>query len=170
MRQEKHYLLDEIEGQMKENPSFVVVSYEKMEPNLSWSFRSSLKEVGASLEVVKKRVFFKALEKKEWETTLSDLKGNIGIILSGTDVISASKKIVQFNEGNENLLSPIFAFSENVFYTAEEVKKLAELPSQGEMRAQFLGLLEAPMAQTLSVMQSLLTSVMHCLENKAKSS
>ena len=51
---------------------------------------------------------------------------------------------------------------------AEDVKAISELPSQDEMRAQFVGLLEAPMTQTLSVMQALLTSIMYCLENKAK--
>ncbi len=170
MRKEKQYLFDEIEGQLEGNSSFVVVSYEKMEPNLSWSFRTSLKEVGADLEVVKKRIFFKVLQKKQIESTLSDLSGSIGVILAGQDVIGASKKVVKFNEENENRIKPIFAFSENVLYTAAEVKKLAELPSQEEMRAQFLGTLQAPMAETLSVIEGLLTSVMYCLENKAKSS
>ena len=41
-----------------------------------------------------------------------------------------------------------------------------KLPAKDEMRAQLLGLFEAPMSQTLSTMESLLTSVMHCLENK----
>jgi large subunit ribosomal protein L10 len=36
------------------------------------------------------------------------------------------------------------------------------------MRAQFLGLLEAVPAQTLGVMDALLTSVVYCLDNKSK--
>ena len=45
---------------------------------------------------------------------------------------------------------------------------MSKLPSKDEMRAQFLGTLEAPMAQTLAVMDALLTSVVHCLNNKVQ--
>jgi large subunit ribosomal protein L10 len=36
------------------------------------------------------------------------------------------------------------------------------------MRAQLLGTFEAPMSQTLAVVEAILCSVLHCLENKAQ--
>ena len=35
-------------------------------------------------------------------------------------------------------------------------KQISKLPGKDEMRAQFLGLLEAPMAQTLAVMEAVI--------------
>jgi large subunit ribosomal protein L10 len=48
------------------------------------------------------------------------------------------------------------------------VELISKLPTLLEMRAQFLGLLEAPMTQTLGTIQAMLTSVIYCLDNKAK--
>ncbi len=57
---------------------------------------------------------------------------------------------------------------EGKMYTGADVEKLSNLPSKDEMRAQFLSVLEAPMSQTLAVMEALLTSVVYCLDNKSK--
>ena len=54
------------------------------------------------------------------------------------------------------------------FIQASDVERLSKLPSKDEMRAQFLSVLEAPMSQTLAVMEALLTSVPYCLDNKCK--
>jgi len=170
MRQEKQYLYNEIEDQMNQTGSVIVTAYQSLQPNTSWKLRSSLKEVGATLEVVKKRIFLKAAKEKQIDVKLDDLTGHIGVIFAGKDVIQSTKALFQFEEENEGMIQPLFAYAEGNFYTASQVKELATLPSESEMRAQFLGLLEAPMAETLSVMQSLLTSVMYCLENKEKSS
>ena len=53
------------------------------------------------------------------------------------------------------------------FCSASDVEQISKLPSKEEMRAQFLGTLEAPLSQTLGVIEALLTTVMHCLENKS---
>ena len=53
-------------------------------------------------------------------------------------------------------------------YTAAQVERLSTLPGKNEMRSQFLSTLEAPLSQTLAVIEALLTTVPHCLENKAK--
>jgi large subunit ribosomal protein L10 len=52
--------------------------------------------------------------------------------------------------------------------SASDVEQISKLPGKDEMRSQFLGTLEAPLAQTLSVLEALLTSVMYCLENKSQ--
>ena len=52
--------------------------------------------------------------------------------------------------------------------TAADVEAIAKLPNLNEMRAQFLGLLEAPMAQNAQVVHAVLASVLYCLEEKGK--
>lgn len=168
MRAEKQYLLEEIQGQVDQVNAWIVTAYDRMEPNVSWAFRRELSRIGASFEVVKKRVFLKILQEKGLEVSLPELQGNIGVILVEKDTLEASKALKQFSQDHEERLKPLFAWWEGVFYSSEQVRQLAELPSKDEMRAQFLGLLQAPMSQSLSVMQGLLTSVLYCLDNKAK--
>ena len=69
---------------------------------------------------------------------------------------------------NGELLEVCLGRFDGQLYQAADAKKLSELPGRDEMRAQLLATFEAPMSQTLSVVEALLTSVPHCLENKCK--
>lgn len=166
MRKEKQLLLDEIKHKIESSTALLVTSYDKLSPTLSWDFAQELRKKDSSYEVVKKRIFIKAAQ--EAGVTLADesLEGNIGVVFIKGDTTDTTKTVFQFNKEREQFLKVLSGNFEGTVYSAEEVQALSTLPSKDEMRAQFLGLLEAPMAQTLSVMQSLLTSVMHCLENK----
>jgi large subunit ribosomal protein L10 len=168
MRSEKQFLLDEIQEKIVGAKSLLVTKYSSIEPNLSWKFRSELTRVGGALKVVKKRVFQKAAEKCGIAFSVDDLDGNIGVIFAEKDPLETTKAVFKFSKDNEGIMEVLLGHFEGKIYSAQDVKALAELPSLDEMRAQFLGLLEAPMSQTLSVMQSLLTSVMYCLENQSQ--
>ncbi len=168
MRQEKQLLLDEIKDKIKEANALVLTRYQKLAPDLSADFRTKLLEVGGTFSVVKKRVLIKAA--KEGGITLDPemLEGHIGIMFASEDPISSTKVLFEFAKENKDNMEILAGQFEGRFCNAQDVKAISELPSQNEMRSQFLGLLEAPMSETLSVMESLLTSIMHCLENKSQ--
>ena len=168
MRKEKQLLLDEIKGQVEEAKGFIVTEYDKMTPKLSWDFSLKLAKNDSHFEVIKKRVFAKALEKVDKKFNEEELKGHIGIIFVKDDVVGAAKTVYNFSKENEGLLKVITAWFENKYISQNEVKELSELPSEDQLRAQFLGLLEAPMSQTLATMDSLLSSVIYCLMNKSQ--
>jgi len=168
MRKEKQLLLDEIKEQIASSQSLIVTQYHRIAPNLSWDFRSELKKSGGNYEVVKKRIFVKAAKEAGVDLPDESLQGHIGLVLADDDGIAATKTVFDFAKDNKGALDVLCGFYENKFYTKEQTEALSKLPSKDEMRAQLLGLFEAPMSQTLSVMQSLLTSVMYCLDNKVK--
>lgn len=168
MRKEKQLLLDEIKEHIASSQSLIVTQYHGIAPNLSWNFRSELKKSGGNYEVVKKRIFVKAAKEAGVDLPEESIQGHIGLVLASDDGITATKAVFDFAKDHKGALDVLFGFYENKFYTKEQTEALSQLPSKDEMRAQLLGLFEAPMSQTLSVMQSLLTSVMYCLENKIK--
>ncbi len=94
------------------------------------------------------------------------LQGHIAVVFANEDPVQTTKAIFQFCQENEEVLEVIGGRFEGAICSAQDVEQISKLPSKDEMRAQFLGTLEAPLAQTLAVMDALLTSVMHCLENK----
>lgn len=168
MRIEKQLLLDEIKDKITGAKSIVFARYKALEPNRSFAFRSNLAKAGGSLEIVKKRILVKAAGAAHMALSADVLEGHIAVIFGQEDPVLMTKAIYQFSSENEGLLEVLGGHFEGVFCSSNDVELLSKLPGRDEMRSQFLATLEAPLSQTLAVMEALLTSVMYCLENQAE--
>lgn len=167
MREEKQLLLDHLKELIENSESFVVAKTNKMNSLATVSLRNTLAKSKAEMEVVKKRVFVKAAQSAGiGNIEVKELVGSIAVFFAREDSIGIAKEIFKFSGENQDALEVLCGHFDGKLYNGADVKSLSELPSKDEMRAQFLGLLEAPMAQTLATMEALLTSVIHCLENK----
>ncbi|MEI8300107.1 MAG: 50S ribosomal protein L10 [Chlamydiota bacterium] len=170
MRHEKHYLLDEIKENIDDSDLMMVMSYQQLDANKTADFRKEIHQVGGSLLVVKKRVFLKAAEKAGFPLKLENLQGHIGLVFSGKEAVSTTKAIYKFCKGNEKSLEVLGGHFQKKLCSAKDFEKISKLPSLDQMRSELLGTLEAPMAQTLAVVNALLTSVVYCLEGKINQS
>lgn len=168
MKIEKQYLLDEIKGQISGATAFVFTQYGKLSANRANEFRRTLQKHGGHFEVVKKRVLVKALEQAGHAIAVDDLTGHIGIVVATTDPLELTKAVLKFSEANESVLTAVGGYFEGILVGAADVARIATLPSRDQMRAELLGLMEAPMSQTLAVIEALLSSVPHCIQNKSQ--
>ena len=168
MRSEKQLLLDDIEEKLDSNDSFIVTRYENFNSGLTSEFRGTINSIGGDFEIMKKRLLYKALTKRGLEISFDKFQGHIGVIFSGDDSIVTAKSVVTFNKNSAGTLEIVTGKFDNKFIDANQILALSKLPEKNELRAQFLGLLEAPMSQTLATMDALLTSVPHCLNNKSE--
>jgi len=169
MRKEKQLLLDEVKQQIEERESFVIMRYLGLDANKTAGFRRQIVEMGGEFEVVKKRILVKAAEQAGVELDPKSLaKGHIGLVFAGKDALPIAKEIYKLGKETNQAVEVMGGFLEGQLYNAQDVEKLSQLPGKDEMRAQLLATLEAPMAQTVAVMQSALCAVLYCLENKAK--
>ena len=170
MREEKKFQLEEIELDLDQYPSFVLVSYEKFKPEPTYKFRTDVLKIGGDLKVVPKRLFIKAAQKRGVELSLKDLPGHIAVVFSGKDVVETAKVVSNTESENKDAVKTLSGYLEGVMYSADDVNKLAKMPSKDVMRAQLLSTFIAPAQQTVSVMQSILTSLLYCLDEKVKQS
>ncbi len=168
MRQEKQLLLNEIKDQIHEYGSFVVMRYFKLNANKANEFRREVAKLGGTVEVMRKRVLIKAAESAGVSLNLKELPGHIGLIYAVNDPIEMTKLVFKFSQDTNKAIDVVGGRFEGVIYNGADVEKLSKLPGKDEMRAQLLSTFEAPMAQTLAVMDALLTSVVHCLKNKCQ--
>jgi large subunit ribosomal protein L10 len=168
MRPEKQFLLDDIKDRIAASQAIVLARYKRLEPNASAAFRNDLAKFGGTLEVVKKRILVKAAQVAGVELDPALLQGHIAVVFAHQDPIETTKVIYQFCKANEEVLEVIGGRFEGAFCSASDVEQISKLPSKDEMRAQFLGTLEAPLSQTLAVIEALLTSVIYCLDNKSQ--
>ena len=170
MRPEKEFLMQEIKAKIDGSTAIVLATYKKMTPNLAASFRANIGKNGGSFEIVKKRILMKAAEKSGFSLDRANLQGHVGVIFAEQDPVGMTKYVYQFRKENEAIFDVLGGRFEGVLCSAKDVEIISNLPNQSEMRAQLLGLFEAPMSQTLAVVDALLCSVMFCLENKAAGS
>ncbi|MCB1109588.1 MAG: 50S ribosomal protein L10 [Chlamydiia bacterium] len=168
MRKEKQFLLDEIKEKLSESSSFVLASYQGMDPNLTSDFRTSVVETGGLFCVVKKRVFLKAAEEAGLKVDKEMLTGHIGVVYSGEDTVATTKAVYKFKKDNDKLLEILGGLFEGKMCSPEDLKEISQLPSKEEMRAQFLGVLEAPLSGVVSVMEAAMSGVISCMDQKVQ--
>lgn len=168
MREEKQLLLNQVKDQIEEHKSFVIMRYFGLNANLTANFRRQITSLGGELEVVKKRILVKAAQEAGIELSIKALTGHIGVVLAGKDAVQITKAVYKLKKEADKSVDILGGFFEGQLYNAKDMEAISNLPGKDEMRAQLLGLFEAPMSQTVSVMQSILCSVLYCLENKAK--
>ncbi len=168
MREEKQLLLDEVKEKIEESKGFVALNYQNFTAARARQFRDKMAEVGGEFEVVRKRVFIKAAETVGIQIDAKMLSGHVGIVFATDDTTPVIKQAVKFGEDNDKAVTVLGGQVEGSLLGAEDVEAIAKLPALPEMRAQLLGLFEAPMAQTAQVIQAVLTGVLYCLEEKGK--
>jgi large subunit ribosomal protein L10 len=168
MRHEKQLLLDEVKEHMVKYPTFVIMSYQKVKANQANQFRNEIAKLGGNVEIVRKRILVKAADAIGLKLDLEALPGHIGLVLAGKDPIETTKAVFRFSQENDKAMEVLGGRFDGLYYDGKQVEMLSKLPGKDEMRAQLLAVLEAPMSQTLAVMEALLTSVVYCLDNKSK--
>lgn len=168
MRAEKQLLLDEIKEKIEGSKGFIIARYQGFTAGRSRKFRDYVAEVGGEFEIVRKRIFLKAAKASGYEINLDDLEGHIGIVFAYEDATRIAKSTVKYGDDNEKSVAVLGGHIEGEYCSAEEVEAIAKLPSLPELRAQILGLFEAPMSQTVGALQAVLTCVLYCLEEKSK--
>lgn len=168
MREEKQYLLDEITEPLTSCNAFVIMKYAGVPANAVNQFRREVATLGGAVKMMRKRIFVKACATAGIEVNLEQLPGHIGIVFSGKDPLETTKLVFKFSQDTEKAVEIIGGHIEGKLYNGKDVETLSKLPSKDEMRAQLLATLEAPMSQTLAVMEALLSSVVYCIDNKCK--
>lgn len=170
MRSEKQFLLDEVREMMDRHGSFVIMQYSRMSANTANAFRRQIAGMGGDVEMVNKRILVKAAKDSGVELDLATLPGHIGLVFTGADPIAATKAVVQLSKDSNEAIKILGGRFEGQLYAGVQVEELSKLPGKDEMRAQLLAVLEAPLQQTVGVMNALLCSVLYCLEGKSKKS
>lgn len=167
MRAEKQFLLDEVTDQLDQYKSFLIMRYNALTANAANDFRREVANTGGNVEILRKRLLIKAAKHAGVELTVEQLQGHIGLIFAGPDALHTTKTAIRYSKESGNVIQVIGGNIDGKLYTGEQVEVLSTLPSKDEMRAQLLSVFEAPMSQTLAVMDSMLTSVLFCMDNHA---
>jgi large subunit ribosomal protein L10 len=168
MRPEKELLLNEIQEKIEASQAMVVATYDRLEPNRSWDLRGQLAQTGSLFEVVRKRVFLKAAERSGIKFDPDVLRGHVGVLfISQTDAIAPLKTLCKFSADNPQTLEVLCGRIEGRHCSGADMKELALLPGQDQMRAEFIALLVAPMSGLAATLEAILAGPLSVIEQKA---
>ena len=168
MRKEKPLLMEEIKQKIDASTALIVTSYDRLEPNASWQFRTDLAKAGSLFEVVRKRVFLKAAALSGLQIDALLLKGHIGVVfINQPDAMAPAKTVYKFSESNEDILRVLCGQIEGKMVPGAEIQMLSKLPGINEMRATMLALFTAPMSQMLSVLEAAMAGPLSVSEQKS---
>jgi large subunit ribosomal protein L10 len=143
MRAEKQFLTKEYVERLSESPYAVVVEYEGLTVDQFTDLRKQLIETEAELHVVKNSMFRLAAKEVGLPDLSGLLTGQLSVITGQKDVSGAAKVVQKFAKevGKPKFR---FGFMGDQQLDADQLEQLANLPPLEVLRAQLLGVLNAP--------------------------
>ena len=144
-REEKQQLISALSDVFKKAKLVVVVHNNGLSMEETTALRKGVREDGASYKVAKNRLAKLALAGTPYESLADLLKGPTAIAYS-EDEIAASKAVVKMAKASDKFKVLGGAMNGQMIDVAR-IQQLASLPDLNGVRAQLIGLLQAPAGQ-----------------------
>lgn len=152
-RHEKDAKIGELHAGFGTTVSAVLVNFQGLTVAQVDMLRRKMREANVHYEVVKNKLAQKAANETGFSALSAYFKGPTGIALSFDDPAAPAKVLTGLQKELDKLTFKV-AIVDNVVYGPEAVPDIAKMPSKNDLRAQFLGVLEAPLTDLLSLLQA----------------
>lgn len=142
-RKQKQERLILIKERLKRNKTAVFTSFTGLSVKQQEELRNSLREINAEYAVVKKTLLNLALKDKNINVAENVFPGQVSAIFDYSSETEGAKRVKDFSNKNKELqiLGGLF---NNEFISKDRVIELALLPSLDQLRAQLIGIMNAP--------------------------
>ncbi|MCB1233877.1 MAG: 50S ribosomal protein L10 [Verrucomicrobiae bacterium] len=167
MKAEKQIIIDAILERINQSPFMLVTDYAGMKVTQFTELRKRLKAVGAAFQVSKNTLIKRAADSASLPGQIhEDLSGQTAIVTGESDVCAAAKILKTFQKETGKPASR-GGVLDGAYLSAAQVEALADLPSKEILQAQFLGVLQTPARQLVTVLNEPGASLARVLQAKA---
>jgi len=150
-RQSKEQLLSRYQEGMAAAPHIFLVDYKGITVNQDTELRRKIRETGGTYSVVKNRIVLRAID----ESTLGDLKdrfeGPIAVAYCSDDPVGLAKALTTFAK-DVPAIEIKGGLVEGQVIAAEDLAKIASLPSREELLTKLVFLLQSPISGFVKVL------------------
>ncbi|MDF1613449.1 50S ribosomal protein L10 [Desulfurivibrio dismutans] len=140
-REEKAGVVQELSDRFATAKLAVLADYRGLTVSSMQQLRRELRDSSAELKVAKNTLLGRAIQGTPFEPLSGHLQGNTALTLS-EDPVAPAKVLVKFAKDNPKLVIKT-AVLDGRELRPEDLTALSKLPGINELRAQFLGLLQA---------------------------
>lgn len=145
-----------------------MTEYKGMNVKKMENLRSEVAKAEGTFHITKNTLLKIALEQADYPVPEEVLTGQIATGFAMNEVPTMAKTLVDFAKSDEHMVIRGAILSGRVL-TVEEVEALAKLPSLDQLRAQLIGLLNAPATNIASVITNGVRQVINVIDAYAKS-
>ena len=171
-KEDKQVLIDSILNELKACPNFYLTDVSDLNAEKTSQLRRQCFNSGVKMIVVKNALFHKAMQQmdKDYESLYDVLKGSTAVMFCETGNAPA-KLIKNFRKTNDR---PILkgAYIEECCYVGDEMlDALCNIKSKNDLIADVIALLQSPMKNVISGLQSgghKLSGILETLSEKAE--
>jgi large subunit ribosomal protein L10 len=163
----KEAIVAELKEQLTTAKGVVLTGYKGLTVAQDTELRRALREAGVTYHVVKNTMLRFAAEEAGIEGLNEHLEGTTAFAFAD-DAVAPAKVICDFIKKNKledtEVLTVKVGMVEGKVIDANEVKALASLPSREELIAKALGSMNAPITNTVNVLQGVIRKAVYVLE------
>ncbi len=169
-KQEKETFVENLQNDIKDAAAIYLVDYTGLSVKLQQDLKKKLREVDASMVVVKNTLLKIAGQNAKLpDEALTDtvLSGQTALIVANVDPIAPLQIVAKFVKENE---IPQFKVGivENSFQDKTALIKLASLPGKEVLYAQTVGAIGAPLYGLVGTLQGNIQKLLFILKSKAE--
>jgi large subunit ribosomal protein L10 len=143
---DKQALVAEVNEVAASSESAIAAEYRGLSVAQMTELRAKARSEGVYLRVMKNTLAKRAIEGTDFECLGAALQGPILLAFSREDPGAAARVIKEFAKENEDLATRAVAIG-GTLYGAEDLSRLASLPTLDQARAILLGVIQAPLTQ-----------------------
>lgn len=165
---EKQATVAALKEQLTTAKGVVFTTYKGLTVAQDLELRRALREAGVTYKVVKNTLTRIAAKEAGLEEIGEHLDGTTAMAVSAEDAVAPAKAICDFIKKNKldeaGVLSVKVGVVDGKVISVDEVKALANLPSREVLIAKLLGSMNAPIANTVGVMQGIIRQAVYVFE------
>ena len=171
-KQKKNEVIDQYKDWLKNSQAVIVVEYTGATMKDLENIRAKIRESGGEFHVVKNTLATLALEASGYAAPAGLLENSSAASFAFSDPAATAKALAEATKGME-AVKVKGGYMGLQLLSAAQVKSLAELPPLPVVRAQLLGVLQAPagkLVRTIAEPARSLASVFRAYSEKAQAS
>jgi large subunit ribosomal protein L10 len=160
---QKQEMVTALAAQLARSPTVYVTDFTGLDVARITTLRRRLRAAGVEYVVVKNTLARRALGDAQRAGLEPHLAGPTALVLAGADPVGAAKVLADFAKEFEKPAIKI-GLVDGKAVSAEQVKRLAALPSKVELLGQLAGALQAPLASLAGALHGVLYNMVGALE------
>ena len=164
VKEKKQAVVDELSAKLGGAKAFYLADFTGLNVKKVTELRSRLRKAGVEYIVVKNTLAERAIETLDLPEIGKFFRGPTAVVIGQADPVEAAKVLSDFARENDNKPAVRAGIVERKAVTAQDIEKLAKLPSREVLLSQLAGALEAPMQQMLFCLQAKLQETVGLLE------